>query len=217
MRVAWLKSRVLIGEPEFCGPAFRCGEASADLGGLAPLAARDLAGVGEIGVEQEGQRHGGLGQRPVGHANIEAPAAADEGADLNLDALGDNLAAAVRIAGRSRLVAGRRGMEEVADGRVRLDIEAADRLQRVSGRSDVEARQKSRLVEEIAVGLRFDPALTIERHDMKPAMRSDLLGIEPQAASDGECHGRAETVADTAKFRTPVAFVRAGGGGRARR
>ena len=180
---------MLIGERQFARPAFRCGEAPADLGGLAPLAARDLAGVGEIGLEQEAQRHGCLGQRPVGHGDVQAPAAADEGVDLNLDPLSDDLPAAGRIAGRARPCARRRGEQEIADGRVRLDIDATDRLERLSGRSDVEAGQKARLVEVIAVQGRLDASMPVERDNVTAAMRRDSFAIDFQATGGSKLHG----------------------------
>jgi hypothetical protein len=45
----------------------------------------------KIGLEDEAERDSRLGERPVGHDHVLAPAAADERVDLDLDALGDDL------------------------------------------------------------------------------------------------------------------------------
>ena len=113
-----------VGQKEFAPPGRRREEKAMDRGILAALGP-DFLPVREVRGEVQIERHIGADEAVVGDEDVQVQAAPDVSVDLDLDAFGDDLAAArVIVARRRGGASGRRRQDIIPNRRMRFDVGA---------------------------------------------------------------------------------------------
>ena len=172
------EARMRVGQKEFAPPGRRREEKAMDRGILAALGP-DFLPVREVRGEVQIERHIGADEAVVGDEDVQVQAAPDVSVDLDLDAFGDDLAAArVIVARRRGGASGRRRQEIVPNRRMRFDVCARDGLDRLSGGREGEAGQEPRLMKEISVLRGLDQPLSVQLEDVHAAMGSHPFGVD---------------------------------------
>ena len=187
---------MLIGQSQFAAARRGRDEAASDLGVLTPLARPDFLAISEVRREIQIEREVRWDKAMVGDENVLMQAAADENVDLNFDAFGDDLPAArVVVAWGGGGPSGGRRQKIICDRRMRFDIGARDRLDRLSVGRKGEAGQEPRLVKIIAAARRLDQPLTIQLENVQAAMGGHPFGVHSQAMGGGKVHRAKECCA----------------------